>query len=197
MFLISWRTPWRNKLAHDAILSVALCMNGNVENWKQPRRQSKKPTPGGRDCAQRIRHVQPTVKQQNQRQYARTKSKERHGQTAQQRKEGHSSTRQGRTQAERGTRSAEPTRAQLYQQAVRRQIANEQGRTGTSTTPIERELRSPRHAAALRLKYQWVTDAESALSNDAGLAGRMWLLRLRAEKDLSEPPPAPPRVHDL
>src|SRR5689334_3651376 len=28
---------------------------------KQPRRQSKKPTPGGRDCAQRIRHVQPTV----------------------------------------------------------------------------------------------------------------------------------------
>jgi hypothetical protein len=136
-------------------------------------------------------------KQQNQRQYARTKSKERHGQTAQQRKEGHSSTRQGRTQAERGTRSAEPTRAQLYQQAVRRQIANEQGRTGTSTTPIERELRSPRHAAALRLKYQWVTDAESALSNDAGLAGRMWLLRLRAEKDLSEPPPAPPRVHDL
>src|SRR5690242_17724425 len=39
-------------------------------------------------------------KQQNQRQYARTKSKERHGQTAQQRKQGHSLTRQGRTQAE-------------------------------------------------------------------------------------------------
>jgi len=59
---------------------------------------------------------------QNQRQYARTKSKERHGQTAQQRKEG---------------RRTGPTRAQLYQQAMRRKIP---GRSRMSKEQLQRAL---------------------------------------------------------
>ena len=56
---------------------------------------------------------------QNRRQYARTKTKERRGQTAQQQKEGWS------------------TRAQLYQQAMRRKIP---GRSRMSKAELQRAL---------------------------------------------------------
>jgi len=57
---------------------------------------------------------------QNRRQYARTKAKEQRGQTAQQQKEGRSSTR-----------------AQLYQQAMRRKIP---GRSRMSKAQLQRAL---------------------------------------------------------
>ncbi len=69
---------------------------------------------------------------QNRRQYARTKSKERRGQTAQQQKEGRSAmSRRGRK------RSDGPTRAQLYQQAMRRKIP---GRSRMSKAELQRAL---------------------------------------------------------
>jgi hypothetical protein len=69
---------------------------------------------------------------QNRRQYARTKTKERRGQTAQQQKEGRSATRSGW-----GRRSDGPTRAQLYQQAMRRKIP---GRSRMSKAELRRAL---------------------------------------------------------
>ena len=69
---------------------------------------------------------------QNRRQYARTKTKERRGQTAQQQKEGRSATRSGR-----GRRSDGPTRAQLYQLAMRRKIP---GRSRMSKAELRRAL---------------------------------------------------------
>ena len=69
---------------------------------------------------------------QNRRQYARTKSKERHGETAQQQKEGRSAvSRPGRP------RSEGPTRAQLYRQAMRRKIP---GRSRMSKAKLQRAL---------------------------------------------------------
>ena len=71
---------------------------------------------------------------QNRRQYARTKSKERRGETAQQQKEGRSAmSRPGRP------RSDGPTRAQLYRQAMRRKIP---GRSRMSKAELQRALRS-------------------------------------------------------
>lgn len=77
-------------------------------------------------------------KQKNRRQYSRTKSKERRGQTAQQRKEGRASMRRKPTQSRRGTRSSGPTRAQLYQQAVRRKIP---GRSRMNKAQLIKALR--------------------------------------------------------
>jgi hypothetical protein len=70
---------------------------------------------------------------QNRRQYARTKSKERRGETAQQQQEGRSAmSRRARK------RSDGPTRAQLYQQAMRRKIP---GRSRMSKAQLQRALR--------------------------------------------------------
>lgn len=68
---------------------------------------------------------------QNRRQYARTKAKERRGQTAQQQKEGRSSIKRD------GRRSVGPTRAQLYQQAMRRKIP---GRSRMNKAQLQRAL---------------------------------------------------------
>ena len=69
---------------------------------------------------------------QNRRQYARTTSKERRGETAQQQKEGRSAmSRPGRP------RSDGPTRAQLYRQAMRRKIP---GRSRMSKAELQRAL---------------------------------------------------------
>lgn len=69
---------------------------------------------------------------QKRRQYARTKSKERRGETAQQQKEGRSAvSRPGRP------RSEGPTRAQLYRQAMRRKIP---GRSRMSKAELQRAL---------------------------------------------------------
>jgi len=69
---------------------------------------------------------------QKRRQYARTKSKERRGETAQQQKEGRSAvSRPGRP------RSEGPTRAQLYRQAMRRKIP---GRSRMSKAKLQRAL---------------------------------------------------------
>jgi hypothetical protein len=74
------------------------------------------------------------TRKQNRRQYARTKSKERRGETAQQQKEGRSAvSRPGRP------RSEGPTRAQLYRQAMRRKIP---GRSRMSKAELQRALRS-------------------------------------------------------
>jgi hypothetical protein len=71
---------------------------------------------------------------QNRRQYVRTKSKERHGQTAQQQKEGRSATRRATT----SRRSSGPTKAQLYREAMRRTIP---GRSRMSKAQLQRALR--------------------------------------------------------
>jgi len=68
---------------------------------------------------------------QNRRQYARTKSKERQGQTAQQVKEG-----RGASGRPRGT-AAGPTRAELYRQAARREIP---GRSRMTKAQLQRAL---------------------------------------------------------
>ena len=69
---------------------------------------------------------------QNRLQYARTKAKERRGMTAQQQKEGRSRVaRRGRP------RSDGPTKAQLYQQAMRRGIP---GRSRMSKAELRRAL---------------------------------------------------------
>ena len=73
---------------------------------------------------------------QNRRQYARTKSKERRGQTAQQRKEGRASI--GPKSSRRVRRSGGPTRAQLYRQAIRRNIP---GRSRMNKAQLQRALR--------------------------------------------------------
>jgi hypothetical protein len=68
-------------------------------------------------------------RRQNRRQYARTKSKERHGQTAMQQKEGRrATTRTGRSMR---------TRAQLYQQAMKRKIP---GRSRMNKAQLQRAL---------------------------------------------------------
>ena len=83
---------------------------------------------------------------QNRRQYARTKHKERHGETAQQEKEGrraidrgasrrHSTSRRRSTSRPRGS---ERTRAQLYKEAQRRKIP---GRSRMSKSQLQRALR--------------------------------------------------------
>jgi DNA end-binding protein Ku len=71
---------------------------------------------------------------QNRRQYARTKSKERRGQTAQQ-KEGRRAVQ--RTAAHGGRRNG-PTRAQLYRAAARRKIP---GRSSMNKAQLQRALR--------------------------------------------------------
>lgn len=73
---------------------------------------------------------------ENRRQYSRTKSKERRGQTAQQRREGRSAIG-AKSTAKRGRRSTGPTRAQLYQQAVRRKIP---GRSRMNKAQLARAL---------------------------------------------------------
>jgi hypothetical protein len=75
-------------------------------------------------------------KRQNKRQYTRTKSKERRGQTAQQRKEGRSAVG-GKSARKRARRSAGPTRAELYRQAVRRKVA---GRSRMNKAQLARAL---------------------------------------------------------
>jgi Family of unknown function (DUF6496) len=74
-------------------------------------------------------------KQQNRRQYSRTKSKKRRGETAQQRKEGHVATGGKSTRTRR--RSSTPTRAELYEQAARRNIP---GRSRMSKDQLMRAL---------------------------------------------------------
>jgi Family of unknown function (DUF6496) len=69
---------------------------------------------------------------QNRRQYARTKSKERRGETAQQQEGRSAMSRRARK------RSDGPTRAQLYQQAMRRKIP---GRSRMSKAQLQRALR--------------------------------------------------------
>jgi hypothetical protein len=66
---------------------------------------------------------------QNRRQLSRTKAKERRGQTAQQVKEGRAAERR---------RVAGPTRAELYQQAMRRRIP---GRSRMTKAELQRALR--------------------------------------------------------
>jgi hypothetical protein len=73
---------------------------------------------------------------QNRRQYSRTKAKERRGETAQQRKEGRPAIGPKSTER-RGRRSSGPTRAQLYRQAVRRNIP---GRSGMTKAQLARAL---------------------------------------------------------
>ena len=76
---------------------------------------------------------------QNRREYARTKSKERRGQTAQQVKEGRSSTeRKATPRRTRPRRSHGPTRAQLYRQAQRQEIP---GRSRMSKAQLQQALR--------------------------------------------------------
>jgi hypothetical protein len=75
-------------------------------------------------------------KRQNKRQYTRSKSKERRGQTAQQRKEGRSAVG-GKSARKRARRSAGPTRAELYRQAVRRKVA---GRSRMNKAQLARAL---------------------------------------------------------
>ena len=70
---------------------------------------------------------------QNWRQYVRTKSKERRGQTAQQQKEGRGPVRRGATRSNGG-----PTRAQLYREAARRKIP---GRSSMNKAQLQRALR--------------------------------------------------------
>jgi len=74
---------------------------------------------------------------QNRRQYARSKSKERRGQTAQQVKEGKSAVAR-RPASSRKRRDQGPTKAQLYQQAMRRKIP---GRSRMNKAQLERALR--------------------------------------------------------
>jgi len=69
---------------------------------------------------------------QNRRQYARTKTKERRGETAQQQKEGRPSAKRAGAR-----RSTGPTRAQLYQQAARRKIP---GRSKMDKAQLQRAL---------------------------------------------------------
>jgi Family of unknown function (DUF6496) len=72
---------------------------------------------------------------QNRRQYACTKSKERHAETAQQQKEGRRSM--NRTGAPNSGGDA-PTRAQLYREAARRNIP---GRSSMNKAQLQRALR--------------------------------------------------------
>ncbi|HEY7578417.1 MAG TPA: DUF6496 domain-containing protein [Acetobacteraceae bacterium] len=75
---------------------------------------------------------------QNRRQYSRTKSKERRGETAQQRKEGRAAIGSTSNSSRRGRRSGGPTRAQLYRQAMRRKIP---GRSRMNKAQLVRALR--------------------------------------------------------
>jgi hypothetical protein len=78
-------------------------------------------------------------RRQNRRQYSRTKSKERRGQTAQQRKEGRGAIGPASSRSRRGQkRSGGPTRAQLYRQAMRRNIP---GRSRMNKAQLARALR--------------------------------------------------------
>jgi len=73
---------------------------------------------------------------QNRRQLARTKSKERRGQTAQQQKEGRAAMSRASSGRERSSsRSGGQTRAQLYQQAMRRKIP---GRSRMNKAQLQR-----------------------------------------------------------
>jgi hypothetical protein len=75
---------------------------------------------------------------QNRRQLSRTKSKERRGETAQQEKEGRGAMeRGGGTSRRRGARSGGKTRAELYQQAMRRKIP---GRSRMNKAELQRAL---------------------------------------------------------
>jgi len=73
--------------------------------------------------------------QQNRRQRARTKAKEQRGQTAQQVKEGGNRGESSRT---RSAQSSGPTRAELYRQAIRRDIP---GRSRMSKAQLQNALR--------------------------------------------------------
>lgn len=75
---------------------------------------------------------------QKRREYARTKTKERRGQTAQQIKEGRSSTKR-KTAPRRGRSPSSdgPTRAQLYRRAQRRKIA---GRSRMNKAQLQQAL---------------------------------------------------------
>ncbi|MGC1411239.1 MAG: DUF6496 domain-containing protein [Acetobacteraceae bacterium] len=74
---------------------------------------------------------------QNQRQYARTKSKESRGQTAQQEKEGRGAMKRDATERGRPMRSDGATRVELYRQAVRRKIP---GRSRMNKAQLQRAL---------------------------------------------------------
>jgi len=75
---------------------------------------------------------------QNRRQRSRTKSKERRGQTAMQRKEGRASPRRATSARGRGQRRDRgPTKAELYQKAMRRKIP---GRSRMNKAELQRAL---------------------------------------------------------
>lgn len=75
---------------------------------------------------------------QNRRQYSRTKSKERRGQTAQQEKEGrHAMDRRSGARRSRG-KGNQKTRADLYEEAKRRNV---HGRSSMSKAELARALR--------------------------------------------------------
>lgn len=78
-------------------------------------------------------------RQQNRRQYKRTKSKERRGQTAQQEKEGRRAMDRSssRRTSSRG-RGGERTRAELYREAQRRNVP---GRSHMNKAQLQRALR--------------------------------------------------------
>ncbi|HTW69055.1 MAG TPA: DUF6496 domain-containing protein [Acetobacteraceae bacterium] len=77
---------------------------------------------------------------QNRRQYARTKRKERRGETAQQEKEGRRAMNRGTSRRRSGSRPrrGERTRAQLYKEAQRRKIP---GRSRMNKSQLQRALR--------------------------------------------------------
>jgi hypothetical protein len=74
---------------------------------------------------------------QNRRQLSRTKTKERRGETAQQQKEGRGAMKRGGTSRTRGAQSGGKTRAELYQQAMRRKIP---GRSRMNKAELQRAL---------------------------------------------------------
>jgi hypothetical protein len=82
---------------------------------------------------------------ENRRRYRKTKAKERHGQTAQQRKEGRramdrgAARRNGARKAAASRRAGSgPTRAELYRQAQRRKVP---GRSRMNKAQLQRALR--------------------------------------------------------
>ncbi|HET7881406.1 MAG TPA: DUF6496 domain-containing protein [Acetobacteraceae bacterium] len=74
---------------------------------------------------------------QNRRQLSRTKSKERRGETAQQEKEGRGAMKRNGQSRGRSTRSGGKSRAELYQQAMRRKIP---GRSRMNKAELQRAL---------------------------------------------------------
>jgi hypothetical protein len=74
---------------------------------------------------------------QNRRQYRRTKAKERRGQTAQQENEGRGAMDRGSGARRGGARTGQATRADLYEEAKRRNV---RGRSSMSKAQLARAL---------------------------------------------------------